>query len=271
MSTISSMNTTVIADTNANSARQRQPIDVMTLYPRDMNIYGDTGNLLVITRRLTLYGYQPIVHAYNQGDQWPEHIDMVLGGGGQDSGQRKVQEDLARRGPQLKELANDGVPMLMVCGLYQLFGKYFRTMSGDRIPGIGVFDAVTIGSAERQIGNIVENSREFGTIVGYENHSGRTFIDSESATKPLGLVSKGVGNNPKTGTEGARIHNVIGTYVHGPLLPKNPKIADFLIHAAVMRRYGKFDPHMSDEGRQELQMLDRRALQARKVAEDRPR
>jgi CobQ-like glutamine amidotransferase family enzyme len=254
-----------------STKRAARPIDVMTLYPRDMNIYGDTGNLLVITRRLALYGYQPVVHAYNQGDPWPEHIDLLLGGGGQDSGQRKVQEDLIKRGPQLRDLASAGVPMLLVCGLYQLFGAYFQTMDSDRIPGINVFDMVTIGSAERQIGNIVEESREFGTLVGYENHSGRTFLVAESATKPLALVRKGVGNNPKTGTEGARVHNVIGTYLHGPLLPKNPKIADFLIHTAVSRRYGKFDPQMSDGDRCELQMLDHRAITARRIAADRPR
>lgn len=253
------------------SSSARRPIDVMTLYPHDMNIYGDTGNRQVITTRLALYGYEPIVHAYNQGDPWPERIDLVLGGGGQDSGQRKIQQDLMSRADQLVALARDGVPMLMVCGLFQLFGRYFDTMDGDRIQGIGVFDAITVGSAERQIGNIVERSREFGTIVGYENHSGRTYLDPDTRTRPLGLVSKGVGNNPKTGTEGARVDNVIGTYVHGPLLPKNPRIADFLIHAAAMRRYGKFDPRMTDEDRQKLQLLDRRAQNAATVAENRPR
>lgn len=249
-----------------DSARR---IDVMSLYPHDMNIYGDSGNVLVVMRRLALYGYQPVLHAYNQGDSWPEHIDIVLGGGGQDSGQRKIQDDFMRRADQLRALAEEGVPMLVVCGLYQLFGKYFETIEHDRIAGIGIFDAVTIGKKERLIGNIVEKSTDFGTLVGYENHSGQTYLSG--STQPLAQVISGVGNNAEDHAEGARVKNVIGTYVHGSLLPKNPSVADFLIEQAAIRRYGEFAPQSSDADRVELQRLNDDARRAREVASKRPR
>jgi CobQ-like glutamine amidotransferase family enzyme len=252
----------------ANDAGKRR-IDVVSLYPRDMNIYGDSGNVLTITKRLACYGYEPVLHSYNQGDAWPANVDIVLGGGGQDSGQKKIQDDLETRAADLRALAEDGVPMLVVCGLYQLFGKYFETLDGYRIPGIGVFDAITIGRKQRLIGNIVEDSSDFGTIIGYENHSGQTFL--RGGTEPLAQVSKGEGNNLDDSTEGARVGNVIGTYLHGSLLPKNPEIADFLIHRAAERRYGAFEPVITRERGAELGELDRFTNSARKVAQARPR
>lgn len=257
------------ADTAPGAAGESRPIDVVSLYAHDMNIYGDSGNVLVIEKRLRLYGYEPVVHLYNPGDLWPEHVDLVLGGGGQDSGQRIIQKDFLQRGGILRQLAKEGVPMLMICGLYQLFGKYFQTVSGDRIPGVGVFDAVTIGKKARLIGNVVERSSDFGIIVGYENHSGQTFLHGD--TKPLATVSKGQGNNLDDGFEGARVGNVIGTYMHGSLLPKNPRVADFLIARAAEHRYGTFEPRISREARHELDLLDRTAREARDVARQRPR
>ena len=215
--------------------QNRPQIDIVQLYPQSMNIYGDWGNTLTIMRRLQWYGFQPIIHNYNQGDNLPKNADIIVGGGGQDSGQRAVHDDLRHRGGWLREQANDGTPMLVVCGLYQLFGREFRTYDGPTLEGIGVFDAETVGHKDRLIGNIVEESEEFGTIIGYENHSGYTFL--ASGTHPLAHVSLGDGNNTHDDTEGARVHNVIGTYVHGALLPKNPHLADFLILTALQRRY----------------------------------
>ncbi|MDN6587629.1 MAG: glutamine amidotransferase, partial [Bifidobacterium crudilactis] len=126
-------------------------IDVLSLYPKDMNIYGDSGNVLSIRRRLKLFGYHVQLHAYNQDDEWPEHVDLVLGGGGQDQGQRKIIRDLFKRADAIRALANDGVPMLMICGMYQLFGDYFETIEGDRLPGIGILGLHTIGQEERLI------------------------------------------------------------------------------------------------------------------------
>jgi hypothetical protein len=128
--------------------------------------------------------------------------------------------------------------MLMICGLYQLFGKFFKTASGEIIQGIGLLDIETYGKSERLIGNIITFSDEFGEIIGYENHSGQTYLGE--GVKPLGRVRLGAGNNIEDDTEGAIYKNVIGSYLHGSLLPKNPNIADFLIEKAVTRKYGAF-------------------------------
>ncbi|NEG69855.1 type 1 glutamine amidotransferase [Bifidobacterium choloepi] len=245
-------------------------IDIVSLYPKDMNIYGDSGNVLTVSRRLELYGYDPHIHAYNQNDPWPEHVDLILGGGGQDTGQKKITADFFRRAELLRGLAGDGVPMLVICGLYQLFGDFFETVDGARLEGIGIIPSFTKGRDVRMIGNLVEQSDEFGQIVGYENHSGQTFL--REGVQPLGHVAgEGMGNNGEDHTEGARVHNVIGTYMHGSLLPKNPKIADFLITTAAERRYGKFEPVQTDDQKAALEELDRTAEQARSVAIGRPR
>lgn len=238
----------------------KQIITVLQLYPNDMNIYGDHGNLLVLQRRLEWYGYEPKIIHYNVGDSFPENVDIVIGGGGQDSGQEIIHEDLIKIGPKLKALAENNTPILMVCGLYQLFGNFFKTLSGTTLTGIGILDVETHGTHERLIGNIVTNNEEFGNIIGYENHSGQTYIGKNA--QPFATVFKGAGNNVKDGHEGARYKNVIGTYLHGSILPKNPKLADFLIHTAVTNRYGEFSTDIID---------DQLADQARAVASERPR
>lgn len=229
-----------------------KPLHILWLYPRDMNIYGDTGNTLVLQRRLERYGYDPIIHLYNPGDALPDDVDIVIGGGGQDSGQGKIQDDLLTIGPRLHDLADSDTPMLMICGLYQLFGHFFETRDGTRIQGIGVLDVTTYGRDERLIGNIHTNSRLFGDIIGYENHSGQTFL-GESAT-PLANVVLGAGNNTQDSHEGAMYRHVIGSYLHGSLLPKNPAIADYLIRHAVKKKYGEditptFDDSLADKAR----------------------
>ena len=136
--------------------------------------------------------------------------------------------------------------MLVICGLYQLFGKEFRTREGEVLKGIGIFDAHTVGGDERLIGNIVEESKDFGTIIGFENHSGLTYL-GPGCTPLAATVTKGEGNNKAETHEGARVHNVIGTYLHGSLLPKNPKISDYLIEQAAKRKYGEFTPATIDD------------------------
>ena len=250
-----------------------QVIDIVSLYPKDMNIYGDSGNVLTIQRRLALCGYEPRVHAYDQGDAWPEHVDMILGGGGQDTGQKKIIDDFFKRADLLRSLAAGGTPMLMICGLYQLFGEYFETVDGSRLDGIGVIGAYTVGQEVRMIGNLTEHSTDFGDIIGYENHSGQTFL--REGVQPLGTVdADSTGNNGEDHTEGARVNNVIGTYMHGSLLPKNPAIADFLIRTAAERRYGSFDPAaagQTEAQRAELDRINTIASNARRVAMSRPR
>jgi CobQ-like glutamine amidotransferase family enzyme len=235
-------------------------LNILHLYPNDMNIYGDEGNLLVLKRRAEWYGYEPHIIRYNQGDDFPKDIDIVLGGGGQDSGQEKIHADLMKIGPALKKLADNGVPMLMVCGLYQLFGHYFETSKNHRMGGLGILDVTTLGLSERLIGNIITDSADFGAIIGYENHSGQTFLGTTAT--PLATVRVGAGNNAKGETEGARYKNVIGTYLHGSLLPKNPLIADFLLRTAAIKKFGDFSNDVID---------DSFAEKARLAAAKRPR
>ncbi len=235
-------------------------LNILQLYPRDMNIYGDWGNVLTVMRRAQWHGYEPVLHEYNPGDVFPADIDIVIGGGGQDAGQDKIQADLLKIAPQLRELTNNDTPMLVICGLYQLFGNFFHTKDGHEIKGIGIFNMETHGGPERMIGNIVTQSSDFGDIIGYENHSGQTFLSD--GVQPLGKVIKGAGNNGQDEFEGARVRNVIGSYLHGSLLPKNPAIADWLIETAATKKYGEFTPTVID---------DRFATEARRIALTRPR
>jgi CobQ-like glutamine amidotransferase family enzyme len=236
------------------------PIRIVHLYPREMNIYGDHGNVLTLVRRLQWRGYEVEVVEVHRGDPLPADTDVVVGGGGQDSGQSSVEADLRRLGPELRAMAEDGVPMLLVCGLYQLFGHRFTTASGQVLGGIGVLDIDTVAGPRRLIGNVVADSPEFGAVIGYENHSGKTTLGGQAV--PLGRVAQGMGNNGTDGTEGARYKNVIGTYLHGSLLPKNPAVADRLLATAVQRRRGAVDLTPLDESW---------TGEARRVARTRPR
>lgn len=237
-----------------------RPLTILYLYPEKMNIYGDHGNLLVLKRRMEWHGYEPQVIEYNVGDTFPETVDLVLGGGGQDSGQESIHDDLLSIGKKLRTLADDDTPMLVVCGLYQLFGNFFHTSQDKHLEGIGILDVETRGTNERLIGNIVTENESFGEIVGYENHSGQTFLGKN--VQPFAKVLKGAGNNSQEGHEGARFRNVIGTYLHGSLLPKNPRIADFMIEVAARKRYGDFEPQVIDDLFVDL---------ARDIARERPR
>lgn len=225
-------------------------IRILQLYPKDMNIYGDWGNVLVLKRRLEWRGLEPELVEYNVGDAFPDDIDIIVGGGGQDSGQTIVQNDLLKISDKLHQLTKKGVPMLVICGLYQLFGHRFVTSDGTEIKGIGLLDMETIASPKRLIGNIVTESQEFGVVIGYENHSGQTTLGEN--VQPLAKVRLGAGNNERDGHEGARYKNVIGSYLHGSLLPKNPSIADWLIKTAATNRFGDFDLKPLDDNIVEL-------------------
>lgn len=238
----------------------QQVITILQLYPKDMNIYGDHGNVLVLQRRLEWYGYQARIIHYNVGDTLPKDVDIVIGGGGQDSGQEKIHADLLKIGPTLQKWADSDVPMLMVCGLYQLFGNFFKTSSEKTLKGIGILDVDTYGTSERLIGNIVTSNEECGDIIGYENHSGQTFLGKNAL--PFAKVIKGAGNNSRDAEEGARYKNVIGTYLHGSILPKNPQLADLLIRIAVENKGLEFSTDLID---------DLLANLARDVASQRPR
>lgn len=235
-------------------------LTLLQLYPNDMNIYGDWGNTLTLKRRMEWHGYDVTLLEYNPGDTFPENVDLIVGGGGQDSGQDIIQADLLTLRSRLHTLANDNVPMLMICGLYQLLGNFFKTQDGHTIKGIGLLDIETHAGPERLTGNITTKSHLFGEIVGYENHSGQTFLGKNATA--LGTVIKGAGNNGQDDTEGVMYRNVIASYMHGSLLPKNPAIADWLIEQAATRKYGEFTPTVID---------DRFATAARAAALKRPR
>ncbi len=227
-------------------------VHLVHLYPREMSIYGDLGNTRCLAARIRRHGYTPVVHQHHPGEPFPDVAHLLVGGGGQDSGQVRVEDDLERIGDRLRALAGAGTPMLMVCGMYQLFGNAFVTVEGQRLPGLGVLDVTTRGNATRMVGPVVLDT-EFGDVVGYENHSGSTTLGPGQA--PFGRVRAGVGNNAEDATEGARAGNVIGSYLHGPLLPANPRLADALIgHAAELAtgepfRPGELDDRVADEAR----------------------
>ena len=220
-------------------------VRVVHLYPREMSIYGDLGNTRALAARIRRHGYEADVVGHHPGDPFPDEPHLLVGGGGQDSGQLRVEEDLDCNADRLRELATDGAPMLMICGMYQLFGNAFITVEGTRLPGLGILDVTTQGNPTRMIGPVVL-STEFGDVVGYENHSGSTTLGEGQAA--FGAVRHGYGNNPEDGTEGARTGNVIGSYLHGPILPANPRLADALIGYAVERATGRpFEPEVLDD------------------------
>ncbi len=210
-----------------------RPLRLLTLYPGHMNVYGDRGNMVVLTKRLEWRGYRSEVIEHHPGDAVPTDVDLIVGGGGQDSGQLHIQPDLHHNAATLRGLAGDGVPMLMICGLYQLFGHTLTAHSGSAMDGIGILDVHTVFGPDRIMGNITADTDEWGPLVGYENHAGRTYLGIDAEL--LGNTAKGSGNNGADGTEGARFRNVIGTYLHGPVLPKNPALADALLAMALSR------------------------------------
>jgi lipid II isoglutaminyl synthase (glutamine-hydrolysing) len=210
------------------------------LYPKLMNIYGDRGNILCLKRRCEERGIAFEVAPLELGDRLdPDGWDLAFIGGAQDREQRRVAEDLiATKGPALREAAEDGAAVLAVCGGYQLMGRFYRAAEGEELPGLGLLDLWTTHpwpQAKRFIGNVVIEWQG-ATIVGFENHGGRTHLGA--GAQPLGRVVTGYGNNGEDGAEGAVYRNVFGTYLHGSLLPKNPRFADHVIQVALQRRYG---------------------------------
>ena len=203
------------------------------LYPQEMNIYGDTGNVLVLRKRLAWRGLPVEIVPINVGDPLPNDADIVLGGGGQDAAQGDIGADFVQRAASLRAMAADGVVMLAICGTYQMLGHEFLTKDGVSIPGVGVLDLVTRGSDTRLIGNNYVES-PWGRLVGFENHSGLTTLGS--GVVQLGKTLSGRGNNGSDRSEGAVHHNVFGTYLHGPVLAKSPGFADELLRRALSRK-----------------------------------
>jgi lipid II isoglutaminyl synthase (glutamine-hydrolysing) len=220
------------------------------LYPDLMNIYGDRGNILTLLRRAEWHGYEATVVELGRGSTTQmDDVDVFFFGGGQDREQALIYDDLREfKQASLQRAVENGAQILAVCGGYQLLGEYYQTGDGERYDGIGLIDVRTEAGKRRFIGDVVVQAEIEGlspsTLVGFENHSGRTFLGPKA--KPLGRVLEGRGNNGSDRREGCVQGGVIGTYMHGSLLPKNPHLADHLIAAALRRRGAGALSHLDD-------------------------
>ena len=220
-------------------------INIGWLYPDLMSTYGDRGNIIALSYRLKKRGIKPIVHkiSVHEPKELILKMDIIFMGGAQDKQQEIVNIDLKNnKGKYLKEAIVHGVPGLFVCGAYQFLGKYYKAADGTIIEGLGVFDLYTESpglKVSRCIGNIIIESKLFPKIklVGFENHGGRTYLSDQKLA--FAKVIKGFGNNGEDLTEGIFYKNSFGTYLHGPILPKNPELSDYLIKKALERKYGK--------------------------------
>ncbi len=220
-------------------------INIGWLYPDLMSTYGDRGNIIALSYRLKKRGIKPIVHriSVNESKELILKMDIIFMGGAQDKQQEIVNKDLKNnKGVSLINAIENNVPCLFVCGAYQFLGKYYKAADGTMIEGLGVFDLYTENpglNISRCIGNVVIESKLFPGIklIGFENHGGRTYL----ADKKLAFaqVTNGFGNNGQDKTEGIYYKNSFGSYLHGPILPKNPELSDYLIKKAIDRKYGK--------------------------------
>jgi CobQ-like glutamine amidotransferase family enzyme len=211
-------------------------IRVGHLYPDYLNIYADRGNIAVLSRRATWRGHDLEVRGLSTNDEIePGAHDLLYVGGGQDREQALVARDLAAKADSVLEAAERGAAVLAVCGGYQLLGRFYRFLNGDELPGVGLFPHHTIAGERRMIGDILlECELEPGerrTLAGFENHAGRTYLDE--GVEPLGRVVAGFGNDGTSGFEGCRVGRAVGTYLHGPLLPRNPWLADWVLAQAL--------------------------------------
>jgi hypothetical protein len=219
------------------------------LFPDYLNIYADRGNIAVLARRAAWRGHELEVCALGTGDMLqPREHDLFYIGGGQDREQELIAPALAALGESVRAAVTGGAALLAVCGGYQLMGRFYRDQSGDELAGVGLFPLHTVAGERRMIGDVLlrcelEPGQE-RTLAGFENHAGRTSLDE--GAEPLGRVLAGFGNDGRSGDEGCRVGRAIGTYLHGPLLPRNPWLADWLLAQAIAHRTREpppaFDP-----------------------------
>jgi CobQ-like glutamine amidotransferase family enzyme len=233
------------------------------LYPDYLNIYADRGNIAVLARRAATRGHELDVRALGAGEQIvPGVHDLFYVGGGQDREQALIAPDFAAKGERLRESVAGGAAVLAVCGGYQLLGAFYRDRLGNELPGAGLLPLHTLAGERRMIGDVLLECAWAGgrTLAGFENHAGRTLL--EDGAEPLGRVVAGFGNDGESGDEGCRAGRVIGTYLHGPLLPRNPWLADWLLGQSVAHRTGdepQFAPLADDLEREAHEVSARRA------------
>ena len=216
-------------------------IRIAHLYPDMLNLYGDRGNIIALTERMKARQIDVHTDAITMGKSFnADDYDILFIGGGQDFEQDVLLDDLKKgKDAEINKAIHNGTVMLAICGGYQMLGKYYKTYDGKMLEYMGALDFYTEGKEERMIGNYAYKTKEGIEVVGFENHSGRTYLGK--GVEPLGKMIKGFGNNGEDGTEGARFQNTFGTYSHGPVLPKNPDFADLLISKAIENKYGKSD------------------------------
>lgn len=216
-------------------------IRIAHLYPDMLNLYGDRGNIIALTERMKARQIEVHTDAITMGKSFnADDYDILFIGGGQDFEQDVLLDDLKKgKDAEINKAIHNGTVMLAICGGYQMLGKYYKTYDGKMLEYMGALDFYTEGKEERMIGNYAYKTKEGIEVVGFENHSGRTYLGK--GVEPLGKMIKGFGNNGEDGTEGVRFKNTFGTYSHGPVLPKNPDFADLLISKAIENKYGKSD------------------------------
>jgi lipid II isoglutaminyl synthase (glutamine-hydrolysing) len=211
-------------------------IVLYNFFPDRLNLYGDRGNVIALQKRCEWRGIQLVIMDIKTTNALNlSKADILFIGGGSDREQGLITNELLKIKKDFKLCIEDGVNCLAICGGYQLLGGHYITLEGKKHMGMEICDFYSTAQKVRQVGNIMIDTKEFGKVVGFENHSGRTCHHY----KPLGKVIKGYGNNGEDGTEGLCYKNVIGTYLHGPILPKNPSITDHIIASAIERKYGK--------------------------------
>lgn len=221
-------------------------LNICHLYPDLLNLYGDRGNIIALKKRCQWRGIEVNLHNISLGDSFDaQNYDIIFLGGGQDYEQEIIQDDiLNQKGNEIKNAIFNDKVFLAICGGYQLLGNYYKTWDGKEVTFLGALDLWTIGSKKRMIGNFVfecdflKSTDCDGLIVGFENHSGRTYLGEN--VDPLGKIIKGSGNNGEDGFEGALYKNVYCSYSHGSLLPKNPVLCDHLISLALKQKYKDF-------------------------------
>ena len=216
-------------------------LTICHLYPDICNLYGDQGNVRTLIKRSEERGIETQLIQLPVGEKYPlSKCDLLFMGGGQEKEILSLQGEMTSwRGTELKAAIEDGKTLLAICGAYQLLGHSYENVEGETFGFMGALDFHTVAQKERMVGDYLFSWEETGenvSIVAFENHSGQTFLGDK--VKPLGKVIKGYGNNGQDQTEGARYHNVCCTYGHGPILPKNPKFADFLLETALVQKYG---------------------------------
>lgn len=215
-------------------------LNIAHLYPKLLNIYGDRGNILTIKKRCEWRGIEVDIDSIDLNDDIDiKKYDFYFIGGGQDKQQINVSEELQKHKTRLLKARDENAVFFAICGGYQLLGHYYQPLEGEKLLGISLIDAFTVAGNKRFIGNVTAKSNFITpeTIVGFENHSGLTYL--EKSALPLAKVCIGNGNNGKDKTEGARFMNVFGTYLHGSCLPKNVHFADYLISLALEKRYNE--------------------------------